>query len=52
MLVNYAVTELSGQRYMPTDKTNNSDDDLSGMMSPNTRYKQPTVNYEWLWLYI
>lgn len=46
LVVNYAVTELSGQRYMPTDKTNNSTDDMSGMMSPNTRYKQPTVNYD------
>ena len=46
LLVNYAVTELSGQRYVPTDKTNNASDDMSGMMSPNTRYKQPTVNYE------
>ena len=31
---------------IPTDKTNNASDDMSGMMSPNTRYKQPTVNYE------
>lgn len=46
LVVNYAVTELSGQRYMPTDKTNNNTDDMSGMMSPNTRYKQPTVNYD------
>lgn len=46
LVVNYAVTELSGQRYMPTDKTNNSTDDMSGMMTPNTRYKQPTVNYD------
>ena len=46
LVVNYAVTELSGQRYMPTDKTNNSTDDMSDMMSPNTRYKQPTVNYD------
>lgn len=46
LVVNYAVTELSGQRYMPTDKTNNNTDDMSGMMTPNTRYKQPTVNYD------
>ena len=46
LVVNYAVTELSGQRYLPTDKTNNNTDDMSGMMSPNTRYKQPTVNYD------
>lgn len=46
LVINYAVTELSGQRYMPTDKTNNNTDDMSGMMTPNTRYKQPTVNYD------
>ena len=46
LLINYAVTELGGQRYMPTDKINNASDDNSGVMSPNTRYKQPTVNYD------
>lgn len=36
-LIQMIVQELSGQRYMPTDKVNNASDDMAGMASVNTR---------------
>lgn len=44
-VVQMIVQELSGQRYMPTDKENNSNDDMSGMASVNQkRTAQQTSN--------
>lgn len=46
LLIQMEVQDLSGQRYMPTDKTNNNDDDMAGMASANPRYtrqQQPII---------
>ena len=45
-LVQLMVQELSGARYLPTDKQNNASDDMSGMMGVNPRTTKSTKTEE------
>ena len=40
------VQELSGARYLPTDKQNNASDDMSGMMRLNPKTTKSTKTEE------
>lgn len=45
-LIQLMVQELSGARYLPTDKQNNASDDMSGMMSVNPKTTKSTKTEE------
>ena len=45
-LIQLMVQELSGARYLPTDKQNNASDDMSGMMGVNPRTTKSTKTEE------
>lgn len=45
-LIQFMVQELSGARYLPTDKQNNASDDMSGMMGVNPKTTKPTKTEE------
>ena len=46
VLVQLMVQELSGARYLPTDKQNNASDDMSGMMRLNPKTTKSTKTEE------
>lgn len=45
-LIQLMVQELSGAKYLPTDKQNNASDDMSGMMSVNPKTTKSTKTEE------
>ena len=46
VLIQLMVQELSGARYLPTDKQNNASDDMSGMMRLNPKTTKSTKTEE------
>ena len=46
VLIQLMVQELSGARYLPTDKQNNASDDMSGMMGVNHKTTKSTKTEE------